>query len=488
MVRNPKKKAANKKVDVKSQMASKPATVPAPVKTTPAPPDNPRKVATASPKDPGHATSRASEQGIIRELEEKVTLLSKSNRQLKRKVFDLYTIFEISRNFNAVLDYELLLETFIFTCLGQLGSLKGAIFLKRDVDAHEFHLVRAKGSGKLPTTDDFFRENTKLAQYITKLNRPVLVSELSTEMAPADEWEILNGFELGVVVPLIHQTRLSGLFLLADKISQTEFTPDDIEFLSALGNQIAVAIENARLYEAEKTAMHQLREAQEKLVQTERLAALGEMSAKIAHEVNNPLGIIKNYLHLLRRVVDDPTQISEYTAIVKDEIDRIADIVAQLREFQRPATMEMRPVDVRDVADQTIRLTERQLQSSSITIERHYDRGPYLVLGRADSLKQVFLNLIINARSAMGAGGKLTIEMAPTKTELVISVMDTGPGIPPDVVPRIFEPFFTTKGEKGTGLGLSVCHGIIKAHKGSIEYKDSNSGGCFEIRLPLIRG
>ena len=422
----------------------------------------------------------------VKELEDKVALLSRSNRQLKRKVFDLYTIFEISRNFNAVLDYELLLETFIFTCLGQLGSLKGAIFLKLNLGARRFYLVKAKGSGQLPTEVDFFRDDTKLAQYIAKLNRPVLVSELSDDMAPADEMALLDGFRHGVVVPLIHQTRLAGLFLLADKISQSAFTPDDIEFLSALGNQISVAIENARLYEAEKNAMQQLRAAQEKLVQTERLAALGEMSAKIAHEVNNPLGIIKNYLHLLQRVTGEGDQTREYTDIVKDEIDRIADIVAQLREFQRPATMEMGPVNVRDVAEQTLRLTERQLQSANISVRREYNGDRFIVRGRADSLKQVFLNLIINARSAMEAGGTLTLDMKAVGEELLVRVVDTGQGIPANVVPRIFEPFFTTKGEKGTGLGLSVCHGIIKAHRGSIEYKDDQSGGCFEIRLPLL--
>ncbi|MBD3258948.1 GAF domain-containing protein, partial [candidate division GN15 bacterium] len=253
-----------------------------------------RKSATKSTRKKSAGPSRKPSQAdVIRELEGRVTELTQTNRQLKRKVFDLYTIFEISRNFNAVLDYELLLETFIFTCLGQLGSLKGAIFLRRHVDDNEFHLVRAKGSGRLPTTQDLFRDDTKLIQYVTKLNRPVLVAELSEDMAPDSEWAILRGFDKGVVVPLIHQNRLAGLFLLADKISQADFTPDDIEFLSALGNQISVAIENARLYEAEKNAMLQLRAAQEKLVQTERLAALGEMSAKIAHEVNNPLGIIK---------------------------------------------------------------------------------------------------------------------------------------------------------------------------------------------------
>jgi hypothetical protein len=106
-----------------------------------------------------------------------------------------------------------LLETFIFTCLGQLGSLKGAIFLKPQLDSRTFRLAKAKGSGGLPSSSDGFKDDTKLARYLTKLNRPVFVSELKSGMAPAAEFAILKGFDKGVVVPLIHQTRLAGLFL-----------------------------------------------------------------------------------------------------------------------------------------------------------------------------------------------------------------------------------------------------------------------------------
>ncbi|MCP4685875.1 MAG: GAF domain-containing protein [bacterium] len=419
-------------------------------------------------------------------LEEKVEYLTASNRQLKRKVFDLYTIFEISRNFNAVLDYQLLLETFIFTCLGQVGLLKGAIFLKHDVSAHEFYMVRAKGSGGMPSESQYFPDDSKLAGYLTRLNRPVLVDDLTTDIASESEKEILDSFAQGVVVPLIHQTHLAGLFLLADKISGREFTSDDMEFLSALGNQIAVAIENARLYEAEKDAMQQLRAAQQQLVQSERLAALGEISAKIAHEVNNPLGIIKNYVLLLKRSGSESEKIVEYSDIVGQEIDRIAGIVRQLRDFQRPVKMERGPVDIKVALEEILTLMERQLQSTNVSIDRRYGDEDYVINGNADSLKQVFLNLIINSRAAMEDGGKLTVCLKKEDGRVQLQFCDTGTGISPEIIPRIFDPFFTTKGEAGTGMGLSVCYGIIKSLQGTITYKNLEPGGCFAITLPLL--
>ncbi len=419
-------------------------------------------------------------------LEEKVEYLTATNRQLKRKVFDLYTIFEISRNFNAVLDYQLLLETFIFTCLGQVGLLKGAIFLKNDINAHEFYLVKAKGSGGMPSDGQYFSDDSKLAEYLTRLNRPVLVDDLTSDIASADEKAILDNFDQGVVVPLIHQTHLAGLFMLADKISGREFTSDDMEFLSALGNQIAVAIENARLYEAESTAMQQLRAAQQQLVQSERLAALGEVSAKIAHEVNNPLGIIKNYVLLLKRIGSESDKIVEYSDIVGQEIDRIAGIVRQLRDFQRPVMMERGPIDIRVALEEILTLLERQLQTTNITIDRQFGDERFIVDGNADSLKQVFLNLIINSRAAMEAGGELTICLKREEQKVHLRFCDTGTGISPEIIPRIFDPFFTTKGEAGTGMGLSVCYGIIKSLQGTITYKNLEPGGCFSITLPLL--
>jgi C4-dicarboxylate-specific signal transduction histidine kinase len=420
-----------------------------------------------------------------RTLEARLDELSRANRRLKRKIFDLYTIFEISRNFSAVLDYKTLLDSFIFTCLGQVGVLRGALFLKDGMDAREFRLAKAKGSGTLPGPEEAFHDDTRLIHYLSRLNRPVYIADLFQDLTTEREMAVLKHFPGGMIVPLIYKTRLAGLFLLADKIAESAFTQDEIEFISALGNQISVAIENARLYEAEKSANEQLWAAQQLLVQAERLAVLGEMSAKVAHEVNNPLGIIKNYLLLMKRSGSDTARLQEYADIVSQEIDRIALIVDELRRFRRPSRVEFSAVDVREVLENTLGLAARQLRGSGIEIERRTTEEQLFVTGNADHLRQVFLNLILNARSAMDSGGRLTVVLERHDQQVFIRFHDTGPGIPRDVAPHIFEPFFTTKGEHGSGLGLSICDGIIKNHKGSITFKSEAGGGCFDLLLPL---
>ena len=445
---------------------------------------------TARPRrKPAAATATdISIQQLQSEIDHKVVQLTESNRQLKRKIFDLYTIFEISRNFNAVLKFQTLLDSFIFTCLGQVGASKGAIFLRRDASTEKLHLVKAKGSGSFPSESIGIDPESRLLAYLAGVNRPVPTGELISDTCTPDELTILGDFQSGLAVPLIYQTRLIGLLFLAEKISGRKFTMDDTEFLSILANQIAVAIENARLYEGEKMAAMQLRNLQQQLVQTERMAALGEMSAKIAHEVNNPLGIIKNYLLLIRRTTEEQPEAIKHVGIVEQEIDRIAGIVRQLLDFHRPKPPVFSRVNLKSIVTDVLELMERPLGSNDIKVEALFAPDLPDVLGASDNLKQVFLNLVINARDAMPEGGKLEICAGLDNGMVRVTVCDTGPGIAPEIQSRIFDPFFTTKEPgQGTGLGLSVCYGIIKYHNGSISFRNTEHGGCFEIHLPAVR-
>ncbi|MCB2229704.1 GAF domain-containing protein [bacterium] len=434
-------------------------------------------------------TAKPSVAELQGQLEEKLAELTITNRQLKRKIFDLYTIFEISRNFNAVLDYEMLLDTFIFTCLGQIGALKGAIFLQREAHSDRLYPIKYKGSGSLPADEDFFSASSPLADYLTRLNRPVPTRELMSDISSDDERRILKNFEPGIVVPLIYQTRLTGIFAMSEKVSGRDFQLDDLEFLSILGNQIAVAIENARLYQGEKQAIQQLRAAQQQLLQTERLAALGEMSAKVAHEVNNPLGIIKNYILLIKRACQKNEQADNFVGIVSEEIDRIARIVKQLLDFHRPTGLAVQTVNIVKLLDDVLKLMDRQLASHDIRIIRRYGDEIPEITAAPEGLKQVFLNLIINARDAMPNGGMLTVGLEADNNKVILTFSDTGTGISPEHIPHIFEPFFTTKDSgEGTGLGLSVCYGIIKNHGGTISFRNLEPGGCFTIELPAGEG
>lgn len=418
---------------------------------------------------------------------QRIANLTETNLQLKRKIFDLYTVFEISRNLNSVLNYDTLLDTYIFTCLAQVSASKAAIFLSRDGSPDRFALSMKKGAGSFPSGDEFFEAKSKLTTYLTRLNRPIPTDELIADIANSNESEILKHFSPGLIVPLIYQARCAGLFAISDKMSGRAFQMEDVEFLSILGNQISVAIENARLYEAEKKATEQLRNTQQQLVHSERLAALGEMSAKIAHEVNNPLGIIKNYNLLVKRAISDNVEARGYAEIVGQEIDRIARIVKELLEFHRPRGISFQKIQITNVVEDILHLMERKMEKQQIRLIRKFAPGLPKVEGSPENLKQVFINLVINATDVMPDGGTLIVETSQEGDQVVLNFCDTGPGIEASLVGKIFDPFFTTKEPgKGTGLGLSVCYGIIKKHKGSITYRNKDNGGCFQIKLPAV--
>jgi len=416
---------------------------------------------------------------------ERIASLTETNRQLKRKIFDLYTIFEISRDFNSVLDYKSLLDTFILTSLAQVGASKAAIFLPAEGNFERYVLTRRRGSGKFPDRRRYFRSGSKLLDYMGKLNRPLPTGELIGNMARRGEKSILECFHPGLAVPILYQTRMRGIFLITDKIGDREFAMDDIEFLSVLGNQIAVAIENARLYEAEKRAARQLQSAQQQLLHTERLAALGEMSARVAHEVNNPLGIIKNYLQLISRSSAGSVETGNYVGIVGHEIDRIAGIVRELLAFHRPQRPAYEEIDVKALIEDVCTLMSRQFDKLGVELTPDLEENLPTVHGSPENLKQVLLNIMLNAADVMPNGGAFRIELKRCRDSLEIHFFDTGPGIKPEHIAHIFEPFFTTKElGSGTGLGLSVCYGIIKRHQGTIKYNNTKDGGCFTVTLP----
>jgi len=255
--------------------------------------------------------------------------------------------------------------------------------------------------------------------------------------------------------------------------------------LSLMCGQISVALENARLYEAEKKAIAELQSTQEQLVHSERLAALGEMSAKIAHEINNPLGIIKNYLILIGKAQKDPTQSYKYLEIVGSEIDRITNIVRELLHSHRPQQVDYRRINVLNVLEDVLKFLNSQLEQSQIKLTRRFSPDCPDVEASAENLKQVFINVILNAVDSMPEGGTVNVTATNDHGNLIIQIQDSGPGISEEMIPRMFEPFFTTKEEgRGTGLGLSVSYGIIKKHQGTITFKNTDIGGCVEIALP----
>ncbi len=253
----------------------------------------------------------------------------------------------------------------------------------------------------------------------------------------------------------------------------------------------------ASALQAERSVTHQQLEdlrlanehitrAQEELVSAERLATVGRLAAGVAHEVGNPLSGILGYLSLLRGQSGVSGETTEYVDRIETEVHRINGIVRGLLDLGRPPQPTLTPVEVAVVAETSVRLVAGGPDFQGVQVS--IDVGPGIaVLADAGPLSQVLINLLLNAAQALGGRGVVLVQArADAEATVRIEVLDSGPGISPEVRSRLFEPFFTTKpGGKGTGLGLAVSRSLVRAMGGTLETKETPGwGSCFSVRLP----
>jgi two-component system NtrC family sensor kinase len=287
-------------------------------------------------------------------------------------------------------------------------------------------------------------------------------------------------------VPLIIRDHVIGAIELVNKLDGG-FTSEDLELLTSMAATVAIAVENARLYTELAEFARELEMSQAQLVTAEKLAATGKIAASLAHEINNPLQAIQNCLHLVtrKRPLDEAKR-RMYLSMAEEEVHRLIDLVQRMLDFYRPSTEKVAPVEVRAVLDDVLSLAGKRLQHGRIAVHLTDTPPSPPVEGVSNLLKQVFLNIIINAVEAMPEGGDLHINTSwdEQRGEVSVSFADTGLGIPVSDLASIFDPFYTSK-PKGTGLGLSISHGIIERHGGRIDVKSTlGKGSTFTVHLP----
>lgn len=276
--------------------------------------------------------------------------------------------------------------------------------------------------------------------------------------------------------------------------------------MTAFAAHAAVAIENARLYQDLQQRMEELGETQACLVQSAKMAALGQLAAGVAHELNNPLQSVLGFAELLAWNIPPDDPMREDLSTIAGEARRARDIVRRLLQFSRQANSHKETSDVNRILRETLDLLRQQVENSNITLKERYEADLPPISLAVGQMKQVFLNLVTNSLHAMTLsspaetpqGGTLIVssewlrdESHPEPLEWVaVRIADTGPGILAEDLPHIFEPFFTTKPVgQGTGLGLSVSLGIVQEHGGSIEVEsEPGRGTAFTVFLPVEQG
>ncbi|MGZ5969467.1 MAG: sensor histidine kinase [Polyangiales bacterium] len=291
-----------------------------------------------------------------------------------------------------------------------------------------------------------------------------------------------------LVVPLAYKTeRPLGLLVfrrLDRAISFHEELPTekDYAFLGVVAQQVAATVANAQLVHDLKISLEQLATAQASLVDRERLAALGEFAAVIAHEVRNPLGVIFNVLSMLRRIESSP-EASALVDILGEESERLNQIVSDLIDFARPHPPKLGRASMRRVVGSAVESVRATFPTREIQVIEPTELPDVLV--DAHMIRQALVNLLVNAVQASPEDASVLVRVVVENGRLDVAVVDRGAGIPQPLIARIFEPFFTTKAA-GTGLGLSVVKRVVEAHRGELLLASApGQGSTFTLRLPI---
>lgn len=302
------------------------------------------------------------------------------------------------------------------------------------------------------------------------------------------ERAVLTDLGVRVCVPVFTVGRLRAVILLAVNDRTWSLTPDLALFLMTCSRHAGLAFETIERHEA---AVEQVRTA----AHTQRLAMAGQFAAMVAHEVRNPLAIIRGAVQLVRDTDPGVDQRRQLLTDAMEEIDRISHTISGFLSLSRPASVQGNVLEILDVLTDAVRIVETYATNRSIAVSTNSTRPSMRVWGDPRELRQVFLNILLNATQAMEGAGTIRIDTSTAdepqadgsghRTIVVIRIADSGPGIPPDLVDRIFEPFVSTKAT-GTGLGLAICSQILERHDGRIHLDSSTEAGTTMIvTLPM---
>jgi len=423
-----------------------------------------------------------------------------------RKKYDYKrTVEEVSYAMTSLLSLDKIVDKIISIIESTMFASPVLVYIyNQDTGVYEAYV---KDGSDLPAgAAEPMREDSALVRELNQQRKELFREDLiSDDRYKHDSEELLDEFDrftASIFVPVFFKRQLIGFIVLGDKKSKLSYTSRDVNLLRILANQSAIAIENALAFKLvedyakklEKTNV-ELKDMQTQLVHAEKMSAIGQLAAGVAHEIRNPLNIIEGARYYLSTYMvnhENAETVGEYLDYIKQEIDRTNRLIDSLLKFSKAEPPYFEKVDINAVLDNVVILVRKQLSDNNVNLSTKLDPGIPMIMADPNQLWQVFINIILNAIQAMPKGGSLVVETslgysdsgpAPSRN-VCITFEDTGVGIAKEDITRIFDPFFTKK-DMGTGLGLSIAYKIIEKHSGRIIVSsEKEKGTVFTIELP----
>ncbi|MBI4515142.1 MAG: GAF domain-containing protein [Deltaproteobacteria bacterium] len=412
------------------------------------------------------------------------TLRVRAQSRIERSLFrekheHRATLSAFARTIVRILDRDKLLRELADTLTVTLQLERLAVYLP-DGEDRSYTVSHAKG-GSAP--EDVFADNDPFVVAIQRRDEPVLRYEIEASDDPAEHAaaEICRRNSWEVCIPLAASGRLLGFICLGRKRNLDAFSVEDLHLLDTLAAEAAIALENARLY-------GELKKSRDIIERTGRLSAMGTLAAGIAHEIRNPLVSVQTFFQLAPQRIHDQEFFTGFLNLTAAEVQRISDLITELLSFAKSPAHKIQGVDLNDLIERTTKLLEPEARKQRIKLVRMLALDLPAIRADSDQVKQIVINLVLNAIQATTPSGSVTVFTRRSahqgKPFCQIEVRDTGIGIPQRMIEDIFNPFFTTK-EKGTGLGLSIAHQLATEHGGFITVaSEEGRGSSFYINLP----
>ncbi len=411
----------------------------------------------------------------------------------QRRVQELSVLHELSRSVTGQLDQAGILDTVYQQLVRVLGVKSMAIVLLDEERDHLAVALRVRDGQRCDYDEPRFypRDGCGLSGYVFETGRPIRTTDYVADCARHGVAPLAAAMDLRycLIVPMTAGDRVLGVLSL--RSPDRAFSDADERLLVNIAHLVALMLRSARLYEERTRAFGELGAAQDQLVRTEKLRALGEMASGVAHDFNNVLASILGRAQLLLERVED-VKLRQWLMVIERAAMDGARTVRRLQDFtgirrDQPAVA----VDLNQVVQQVLETTEsiwrqdRRRGGVEIEVVTDLAEGLPAVAGDPAELREAFTNLVLNAVDAMPGTGTLTLRTGTTDGQVEVEVRDTGTGIPEHIREKIFDPFFTTKGPKGTGLGLSMAYGILQRHNGRITVESAEGRGTiFRLRFP----
>ena len=436
--------------------------------------------------------AKADEEQLLNIVANQVAIAAENGRLLEEKRLQLRqteTLLSVSQAVGSTLELTEILRRTTREIVRALGADVGAAWLlapgrDRYVPLSGYHIPK----GTLDRLTELeMRADDPWLDESRRLRRAVCASDSQHDARFNHPIVHVVAHKSVLFQPMFWNDEMIGGFSVAWTHEQHAFTDNELRLVEGIAFQAAVAVQNSRLYEGVKDQMAELKRTQAQLVQSTKLAAIGELAANIAHEINNPLTTVLGFASFRAERLEPGDPMREELALIQEEASRARDIVRDLLHFSRQRDFMPAPTELNVVLEQTVSMVRRQGALNGVDVVEQYSPTLPVIELDVSRIKQVVLNIINNAIFAMKNGGMLTIRTWADADTVHVQFTDTGTGIAPEHIGRIFDPFFTTKPEvSGTGLGLSVSLGIVQSHGGTIEVSSTvGEGSTFTIKLPV---